>query len=347
MKIRMKNQSERNCKAPVADCNKQYYNCQLKNDMTIKNYIDYWIEYREKNYPSDMDVLYLKDWHCVKEYKNLFLYSVPKFFASDWLNEYYIAHPELKDDYMFVYMGPKGTWTPFHADVFTSYSWSANIVGKKKWLLFPPGEENTLRDSHGQLCFDASTDALLENSLKYQNFNENTSKSFEIIQNEGEIIFVPSGWHHQVWNLEDTISVNHNWINGCNVWNSWQSMRNELSAVMREVADCREMDDWENHCQLMLGSSYGMNYRQFYKFLSFIVTERLNVLKKGVEAYRSFEKWKIGPQHCYFDLNQAKIVLTSIIDDSKEKGIYELVFSTDPVDDLLDEINNVCILKFK
>ena len=29
--------------------------------------------------------------------------------------------------------------TPFHADVFQSYSWSANICGTKKWWLFPPG----------------------------------------------------------------------------------------------------------------------------------------------------------------------------------------------------------------
>ena len=36
---------------------------------------------------------------------------------------------------------------------------------------------------------------------------------FEIIQKSNEALFVPSGWIHQVENLEDTISVNHNWIN--------------------------------------------------------------------------------------------------------------------------------------
>lgn len=203
--------------------------------MTIGNYLDYWSEYRARDYPCDMKVLYLKDWHCVKEFKSLCLYSVPKYFASDWLNEYYTAHPELKDDYMFVYMGPRGTWygfiphelsvtfvssqthhfsmnkqmfrTPFHADVFSSYSWSANIVGKKKWLLFPPGEEDTLRDSHGQLCFDFTNDQLLQNCTKYPHYNRKTIKYFEIIQNEGQVIFVPSGWHHQVWNLVKRIFV--------------------------------------------------------------------------------------------------------------------------------------------
>lgn len=27
---------------------------------------------------------------------------------------------------------------------------------------------------------------------------------YEVVQNVGEIIFVPSGWHHQVWNLVES-----------------------------------------------------------------------------------------------------------------------------------------------
>ena len=46
-----------------------------------------------------------------------------------------------------MYIGPKGSWTPFHSDVFGSYSWSANIVGEKEWIFFPPGHEDFLIDS--------------------------------------------------------------------------------------------------------------------------------------------------------------------------------------------------------
>lgn len=34
-------------------------------------------------------------------------------------------------DYRFVYLGPQGSWTPLHADVLRSYSWSANVCGRK------------------------------------------------------------------------------------------------------------------------------------------------------------------------------------------------------------------------
>ena len=32
----------------------------------------------------------------------------------------------------------QGTSTPLHADVLRSYSWSANIAGRKLWRLLPP-----------------------------------------------------------------------------------------------------------------------------------------------------------------------------------------------------------------
>ena len=35
----------------------------------------------------------------------------------------------------FVYAGVAGTWTPLHADILRSFSWSANVAGRKKWFL--------------------------------------------------------------------------------------------------------------------------------------------------------------------------------------------------------------------
>jgi len=69
-------------------------------------------------------------------------------------------------------------------------------VGSKKWIFFPPGEEKKLKDNLGNLVYDVE-----------QCDGEDIEK-FEIIQNTGEVVFVPSGWHHQVKNLEDTISIN-------------------------------------------------------------------------------------------------------------------------------------------
>lgn len=159
------------------------------------------------------------------------VYVTPVFFSSDWLNEYWDTLEV--DDYRFVYMGPKGSWyeklttnthskvkyflllytltelfvtrTPFHADVFRSYSWSANICGRKKWLLYPPGQEEFLRDTHGNLTYDVTSAELHDKGLFPH--SEEACQPLEIIQEAGEIIFVPSGWHHQVYNLVRTAHI--------------------------------------------------------------------------------------------------------------------------------------------
>ncbi|XP_031984830.1 2-oxoglutarate and iron-dependent oxygenase JMJD4 isoform X2 [Corvus moneduloides] len=96
-------------------------------------------------------------------------------------------------------MGPKGSWTPFHADVFRSYSWSANVCGRKRWLLYPAGHEEFLKDCHGNLPFDVTAPDLRDKRI-YPRYSQ-SQPPLEIIQESGEIVFVPSGWHHQVYNL--------------------------------------------------------------------------------------------------------------------------------------------------
>ena len=152
-------------------------------------------------------------------------YRTPHYFCSDWLNEWWENRTdcEQENDYRFVYIGPKGSWTPFHTDVFGSYSWSANIVGKKRWIFLPPGEERKLKDKLGNLVYDVESEEAKE--LEEKN---GPIQKFEVIQNSGEVVFVPSGWHHQVSNLEDTISINHNWFNGCNILGVYFLLKAEL-----------------------------------------------------------------------------------------------------------------------
>ena len=97
-------------------------------------------------------------------------------------------------------------------------SWSANIVGRKQWTFLLPGEEEKIRDPLGNLPFDLATEDLGDKGIK----------CVEVIQEVGEIIFVPSGWFHQVRNIEDTISINHNWFNGSNIMFVAKALTSEL-----------------------------------------------------------------------------------------------------------------------
>ena len=72
---------------------------------------------------------------------------------------------------------------------FRSYSWSTNVCGRKEWLLYPPGEENHLRDKLGNLPFDV-TSPEMKDSGKYPNAHK-AKKPLRVIQGVGETIFVP------------------------------------------------------------------------------------------------------------------------------------------------------------
>ncbi|XP_052812566.1 2-oxoglutarate and iron-dependent oxygenase JMJD4-like isoform X2 [Mya arenaria] len=261
---------------PVADCKVEQYSSHPKREMTLNEYLDYWQEYQAKDYPPDLPCLYLKDWHFTKAFPDYTAYETPVYFQSDWLNEFWDTLPQ--DDYRFVYMGPKGTWTPFHTDVYRSHSWSANICGRKKWIFYPPGCEQSLKDRRGNLVYDI-TSRDLDNVTLYPHAREVKGQQLQVIQDQGQIIFVPSGWHHQVFNLEDTISINHNWLNGSNVDLCWRHLQASLGDVQREIADCRDMDNWEQHCQVILNASAGIDYKTFIRLLKTVAANRLHKLQ--------------------------------------------------------------------
>ena len=56
---------------------------------------------------------------------------------------------------------------------------------------------------------------------------------YTYIQEAGETIFVPSGWHHTVENLQDTLSINHNWLNRNNLKWGEAKICNELKQLLK------------------------------------------------------------------------------------------------------------------
>ncbi|KAK4804295.1 hypothetical protein SAY86_004112 [Trapa natans] len=167
----------------VVDCNTKEFTDQKRVEMSVSEFVHQWLNCQEGGH-TDISlsernaVLYLKDWHFVKEYPEYTAYMTPLLFRDDWLNlylDYYRMHKDpdtFKEtnevccsDYRFVYMGAKGSWTPLHADVFRSYSWSANVCGKKQWLFLPPSQHH--------LVFDRN----MKNSV-YDIFNNVDNESF-------------------------------------------------------------------------------------------------------------------------------------------------------------------------
>ncbi|GAB4845763.1 hypothetical protein Ancab_039170 [Ancistrocladus abbreviatus] len=293
-------------KVQVADCGNREFTDQKRVEMTVSEFIDHWIGLSAQDHNNistegcgGKSLLYLKDWHFVKEYPEYEAYTTPIFFHDDWLNLYLDAYCIHNDpdvcherneiscsDYRFVYMGPKGTWTPLHADVFRSFSWSANVLGAKLWLFLPPTQYH--------LVFDRNMKSSVYNI--FEEVNESKFPGFkkavwmECTQAQNEIIFVPSGWYHQVHNLEDTISINHNWFNAYNLPWVWDLLLHDYNEAKGYIEDIRDIcDDFEGICQRNLAANTGMN---FYDFFTFIVHMTFSNL---VQLYHLTEDCKLSP----------------------------------------------------
>ncbi|KAL4198638.1 hypothetical protein AMTRI_Chr03g47000 [Amborella trichopoda] len=292
----------------VADCGQREFTDQKRIEMSVSEFISQWKGLSDESScninnvhdGTDGDLLYLKDWHFVKEYPEYVAYTTPLFFLDDWLNIYldsYKMHgvPDENNDvqgincsdYRFVYMGSKGTWTPLHADVFRSYSWSANVCGKKLWYLLSPSQSHLLLDRNMKYSV-------------YDIFGDISEKQFpgfkktiwlECTQSPNEVIFVPSGWYHQVKNLEDTISINHNWFNAYNLSWVWDLLVRDYIDTKQYIEDIRDIsDDFEGLCQRNLAVNTGMNFLDFFIFIMRITHVNLTHMCSLAQKTRKLDR---------------------------------------------------------
>ncbi|KAF9948877.1 JmjC domain-containing protein 4 [Mortierella alpina] len=247
---------------PVADCQTRDYTDQKRSVMDLKEFLDEW---EARSSADQSSRTYLKDFHFVKTFPDYDAYQTPDIFCDDWMNEFWTRRADMDDDYRFVYCGGDGTFTPFHADVYRSYSWSANICGIKKWTLFPPDQEHLFQDNLHNTVYNIDQ----VDRAQFPNFEK--AKSFTLYQNPGQTLFVPSGWWHQVENIGDTISINHNWCNGSNLDLLLDSLVSDLKEVERELAHLKDMMDdheWIETCQKVLLSNSGWDWSTLWNMCS-------------------------------------------------------------------------------
>ncbi|CAH0486335.1 unnamed protein product [Peronospora farinosa] len=225
-----------------------------------------------------------------------------------------LLHKEKSDsDYRFVYLGPAGSWTPLHQDVFRSYSWSVNVCGRKQWILFHPNDEPKLKDRFGHFVIPDVTATMIDKE-NYPHFYE--AKPVYVVQETGDAIFVPSGWYHQVRNMEDTISINHNWFNGYNICEVWGFLKREYAAVEHELEHLKDIGlvgrDFVDQCQRVMLANTGINYAEFRELLYVKSNEVLSQ-----REYRKNDKNKdstIGEMDSVIQLGHLDAALDTIHD---------------------------------
>jgi len=214
-----------NCRAPPTD--------PCTEDASLGEVIRGWLSAERDAAQKDQRLLYVKDWHLARWVsRNPAIrpfYTTPHLFADDWLNYHYCTFTD--DDFRFVYLGIQGTSTPFHKDVYDSYSWSTNVVGRKLWTFWAPDDE--ARKQPGvELVQEAG-----ETVFVYVAFPQSSSpRAHGRVHPKS-----PSGWYHTVENLTACISINHNWCNSVNLPSMYDAICRRIVDVERELEDVREL----------------------------------------------------------------------------------------------------------
>lgn len=180
--------------------------------MRLGEYIDYIESTKEEN------PYYLRSWRFPYDCPELLEdYNIPEYFKS-WHQQFpYKIRPQLGE----LYIGSVNTGTYLHVDTMMTSAWNAVISGRKRWFFYPPEDQHYL--------YDGKVDAFNPDLTKYPLFAK--AKSLTCIQNPGEIIFIPSGWWHQVVNERNGIALSENFVNETN----YKMVRNFL-----EVSEATE-----------------------------------------------------------------------------------------------------------
>jgi len=116
--------------------------------------------------------------------------------------------------YRWILLGDRSSGTNLHVDPYGTSAWNALLFGAKRWTLFSPetpAEWLAQVDSSGP---KSATNWFSNIWPQYRDILEELPPNLQpmsCIQYPGQIIYVPSGWHHVVINLELSAALTHNY----------------------------------------------------------------------------------------------------------------------------------------
>ncbi|GAA5988678.1 hypothetical protein JCM11641_006501 [Rhodosporidiobolus odoratus] len=301
-------------------------------------------------------VEYLKDWHLPlavhrageasggsvqigRDKVEKELYEVMDCWADDWMNEHEGGKDGKGDDFRFVYAGGGDTFTALHRDVYCSYSISTNLYGCKRWYLFPPDLTPALRP----LILEAERQ---DRGVNCDAWSREQKSAFEgrgmliVEQEQGETIFIPSGWYHSVHNLSHpTLSLNHNWANSHCLRAIYTSLCTEVSRAREAIDDVKDLiieqakrkgqgeavwhEEWEKEVDALVERSEGWSFPIFFRMIRYTLSN-LAASPSELSERMSSSRWPAVPAEARPPLSFVIEKVRSILIDFRQRQEQEL-----------------------
>ncbi|KAL7994140.1 putative sterile alpha motif domain, JmjC domain, sterile alpha motif/pointed domain superfamily [Plasmopara halstedii] len=124
-----------------------------------------------------------------------------------------------RPDFRWIVIGPQRTGASWHQDPARTSAWNSLIKGRKRWAIYPPESPppGVFVSKNGEYRESALDMPSLMWFLHIYPTLTPAEKPLEIIQEEGETIYVPNGWWHLVLNLDFSIAVTQNFVDSHNI----------------------------------------------------------------------------------------------------------------------------------
>eukprot|EP00043_Microstomoeca_roanoka_P014849 m.148008 g.148008 ORF g.148008 m.148008 type:complete len:383 (-) comp16124_c3_seq6:147-1295(-) len=164
-------------------------------------------------------------------------YEVPKYFKDDLFD--YAPNGKRPPHRWFV-IGPQRSGTDMHIDPLGTAAWNALVHGYKRWVIFPPNVPKSHVRSRSKEC---ESEGISWFDVVYPRIlREGKAAPIEFIQEPGDIVYMPGGWHHVVLNITDTVAVTQNFCSPTTfptVWRRTVKGRPKLSQAWRKRLETR------------------------------------------------------------------------------------------------------------
>ena len=179
--------------------------------------------------PADEAPLYLFDPLALKRAPLSNDYTPPAFLPDDLFALLGDEDGGQRPHHRWLIVGARNSGSFFHVDPNGTSAWNAVVVGEKRWVFYPPEGD----PPPGVQPSDDGTDVYTPVSLMewYLNFYDGAhadrlaskrapTRPLECTARAGDLVFVPSGWWHQVVNTatdRPTIAVTANFCSRANL----------------------------------------------------------------------------------------------------------------------------------
>lgn len=161
-------------------------------------------------------------------------FEIPHYFRDDLFNYLPKQH---RPHHRWLIAGPARSGSTFHTDPNCTSAWNSVLIGKKKWILFPPHitPPGILTTTDGGSV--QGPVSVMEWFINYYDAATEYGKkvgAIECVVNAGETMFIPAGWYHIVLNLDLAIAITQNFaspLNAVRIANWLQSRPADISGV--------------------------------------------------------------------------------------------------------------------